>query len=115
MVFNPKTLFLLNPIPRSRLELLRIEGNETPAFDSTAGVESSTRESEPHIGEEQLEGQLGKKKLNAFRINGCVEFWVTITPAATPAPAAAAATEQATTEKEREEETLGEVLGCLEG
>lgn len=88
MFFNPNTRFLLNPIPRSRRDSARTEGNATPVLESTTEAGVSFRESEPQSGSERL----AKKKFSAFWRNGCVWFvrlvWET---AATPANAAAPA------------------------
>ncbi|PON55263.1 hypothetical protein PanWU01x14_189520 [Parasponia andersonii] len=92
MFFNPKMVFLLNPIPRSRRESARTEGNEIPVLESTIGSEDPARESDPKRGAVRL----AKKKFSASSRKGCFGFVEPLEKTATPAtaaPAAAAAAE----------------------
>ncbi|PON84201.1 hypothetical protein TorRG33x02_199550 [Trema orientale] len=88
MFFNPKMVFLLNPIPRSRRESARTEGNETPVLESTTGSEDPARESDPKRG---TVVRLAKKKFSASSRKGCFGFVESLEKTATPATAAAAA------------------------
>lgn len=87
MLFNPKMLFLLNPIPRRRRESGRTEGKESPVLESTSGSGESARESEPQSGTERL----AKKKFSASWRNGCFGFATSLMDIAAPTTAADAA------------------------
>lgn len=86
-------VFLLNPIPRSRRESARTEGNETPVRELTTGSEESATESEPHRGTDRL----ANKKFSASWRKWCFGFVASLDKTATAAaPAAAAAAAKVT-------------------